>query len=340
MKKHYFPQNGSFYKANLHCHTCVSDGVFTAEEVKKAYKAEGYSILAITDHNIMVDNSHLTEPDFLVLNGVEYNVAMQPYQAPRGSRSSGEFNMIAPTPDTKLIMYQEKYVAYTRSHAYFDKAMRDENEAPYERYYSTECISDMMTGARDAGFFVSYNHPGWSQENYTVYTKYRGMHAMEIYNYGSCYFTNDGHVPQVYDDICKAGNIIYCVATDDNHSDVDRFGGYVMVKSDKLEYTTVVEALKNGEFYASTGATINDIWYEDGYAHITCENAQMIFINSGTTFNGGVHAKGDEALTEASFKLHPLMKYIRFTVVDKNGNFAWSNAYPLDDIRDELEDDG
>ncbi len=338
MKKHFLPQKGTFYKANLHCHTCVSDGVFTPEDVKEAYKAEGYSVLAFTDHNIMIDNTHLSEPDFLVLNGVEYNISMQPYQAPRGSRSSGEFNMIAPPPDAKLIMYQEKYVAYTRSHAYFDKAMRDENEEPYERYYSPECISDMMTRAREAGFFVFYNHPGYSQENYTVYTKYKGMHAMEILNYGSEYFGNRGYAPQVYDDICKSGNLIYCVATDDNHVEEDRFGGFVMVKADKLEYTTVIDALKRGDFYSSSGAVINDVWYEDGYAHITCENAQSIFLNTGTTFNGGVHAKGDEALDGASFKLHPLMKYIRFTVFDKNGKAAWSNAYPIDDIRHELED--
>lgn len=338
MKKYLLPETGNFYKANLHCHTVVSDGIFTPEDVKAAYKAEGYSILAFTDHNIMIDNTHLTEPDFLVLNGVEYNISMKPYQAPRGSRSSGEFNMIAPTPDTKLIMYQEKYVAYTRSHAYFDKAMRDENEEPYERYYSPECISDMMTRAREAGFFVSYNHPGYSQENYTVYTKYKGMHAMEILNYGSDYYFNNGYAPQVYDDICKTGNLIYCIAADDNHVEEDRFGGYVMLRADKLDYTTVIEALKNGDFYSSSGAVINDIWYEDGYVHINCENAQSIFLNTGTTLGGCAHANGDEALTTASFKLHSLMKYVRFTVVDKDKNMAWSNAYPITEFLGEIEE--
>lgn len=336
MKKYLLPEKGSFYKANLHCHTTVSDGIFTPEETKNMYKTKGYSILAFTDHNITIDNSHLTEPDFLTLNGVEYNVAMQPYQAPKGSRSSAEFNFIAPTPDAKMVCYQEKYVAYGRQ--YLDLAMKDENEEPYERYYSPECLNDMIRIAREAGFFVFYNHPRYSQENYTVYSKYKGMHAMEIYNYGSEYFFNDGYAPQIYDDILKTGNIISCVATDDNHSDVDQFGGYVMVRAEKLDYPTVIEALKNGDFYSSNGATIHDIWYEDGYVHINCGEAETVYINTGTTFRDAAHAKEGEAITTASFRLHPLMKYVRFTVIDKNGNYAWSNAYPITEFLDEIEE--
>ena len=35
------PQEGAFYKANLHCHTTFSDGVWTPEQVKKEYQARG-----------------------------------------------------------------------------------------------------------------------------------------------------------------------------------------------------------------------------------------------------------------------------------------------------------
>ena len=337
MKKHFLPESGTFYKANLHCHTKASDGAYTAEVTKQHYKERGYSILAITDHNVMIDNSHLIEPDFVVLNGVEYNINMQPYQAPRGSRSSAEFNFIAPTPDTKLVCFQEKYAKYTTPD-YMARVMKDENEEPFERYYSPECANEMMRIAREAGYFVSYNHPLGSQENYLVYTKYRGMHAMEILNYGGEYFGNHGYAPGVYDDICKTGNIIYCIATDDAHSEVGAYGGYTMVKADKLDYITVMDALKAGNFYSSSGAVINDIWYEDGYVHITCENAQSVYLNTGTTFGGFVHAEGDEPLTKASFKLHPLMKYVRLTVVDKNQNRAWSNAYPIKEFLHEIKE--
>ena len=38
------------YKANLHCHSNLSDGRLTPEELVRAYREQGYSILAITDH--------------------------------------------------------------------------------------------------------------------------------------------------------------------------------------------------------------------------------------------------------------------------------------------------
>ena len=38
------------YKANLHCHSTLSDGKKTPEELREMYKSHGYSILAITDH--------------------------------------------------------------------------------------------------------------------------------------------------------------------------------------------------------------------------------------------------------------------------------------------------
>ncbi len=334
MKKHFLPENGQFYKANLHCHTTVSDGRFTPEQTKNMYKAHGYSILAFTDHNIMIDNSHLTEPDFLTLNGVEYNINMQPYQAPRGSRCSAEFNFIAPTPTTKMVCFQKKYVKYTKPE-YMELAMVDENEEPFERYYSPECANAMMKIARDAGFFVSYNHPLSSQENYLTYSKYKGMHAFEIYNHGSCY-CNTAYAPQVYDDILKTGNMISCIATDDDHSEMDAFGGYVMVKAEKLDYPTVIDALKNGSFYSSTGPEIHDIWYEDGYVHITCSPAVQIMLNTGTTFNTSVGFYNKGPFTEASFKLHPLMKYVRFTVMDEDKKLAWSNAYPISEFLHEI----
>ena len=41
------------YKANLHCHTNISDGRLTPLEVKELYKSHGYSVIAYTDHDII-----------------------------------------------------------------------------------------------------------------------------------------------------------------------------------------------------------------------------------------------------------------------------------------------
>ena len=48
------PKEGNLYKANMHCHTTVSDGKFTPEEIKNMYKARGYHAVAFTDHQVYV----------------------------------------------------------------------------------------------------------------------------------------------------------------------------------------------------------------------------------------------------------------------------------------------
>ena len=37
MRKYLLPESGNFYKANLHCHSIVSDGKLSPAELKKIY---------------------------------------------------------------------------------------------------------------------------------------------------------------------------------------------------------------------------------------------------------------------------------------------------------------
>ena len=74
LKKYLLPHSGKFYKANLHCHSTVSDGELTPEELKKIYKEQGYSILAYTDHDVLISHAELADENFLPLNGYEMEI--------------------------------------------------------------------------------------------------------------------------------------------------------------------------------------------------------------------------------------------------------------------------
>ena len=78
MKKDLLPALPVF-KANLHAHTTLSDGGITPEDLRALYKAQGYSILAYTDHDVLIDQSALCQPDFLALNG--YEIRVEPVHA-------------------------------------------------------------------------------------------------------------------------------------------------------------------------------------------------------------------------------------------------------------------
>ncbi|MBQ5590876.1 MAG: hypothetical protein IIU65_04270, partial [Clostridia bacterium] len=74
MKKHLFSEEGKFYKANLHAHATGSDGVFTPEKMKEEFKKRGYSVLSITEHEILKDYTAFDDEDFIFINGYELSI--------------------------------------------------------------------------------------------------------------------------------------------------------------------------------------------------------------------------------------------------------------------------
>ncbi len=61
MRQYLLPEKGNFYKANMHMHTTVSDGCWTPEQAKEEYKKRGYSIMAYTDHEVMIPHDELND---------------------------------------------------------------------------------------------------------------------------------------------------------------------------------------------------------------------------------------------------------------------------------------
>ena len=208
----------------------------------------------------------------------------------------------------------------------------------YVRKFDPKIISEMMQLGRDNGFFVTYNHPVWSMEDYGDYINYHGMHAMEICNYGSACEGFPEYNPKVYDDMLRGGERIYCIAADDNHNRTafndpkfDSFGAFTVIKAEKLEYRTITKALQAGNFYASQGPEIYDLWVEDGKVHITCSDAERITLTTGRR-RCEMICKVDAPLKEAVFSVLEEDKYFRITVLDEKGHPANTNAYFTDEI--------
>ena len=78
MKDQMLLPEGRAYKANLHCHTTLSDGEFTPQQIKDAYLAQGYSIVAFTDHRHYAHHTELNDEGFLALAGLEVDVTQEP----------------------------------------------------------------------------------------------------------------------------------------------------------------------------------------------------------------------------------------------------------------------
>ena len=339
MKKYLLPQGGRFYKANLHCHSTVSDGSLTPAELKQLYVAHGYSVIAFTDHDIMIPHPELADKDFLPLNGYEMEVNHD-YSIPFSFTKTCHMCLIALEPDNlKQVCWHRSDYLFGNAPSYREQVQFYEEEPDYVRSHTPECINDMMKKGREHGFFVTYNHPAWSLENYSDYIHYDEMNAMEICNYGCLADGYPDYNPQVYDDMLRAGKRIYCISTDDNHNSRDpefmckgSFGGFTMIKAESLDYRTITRALENGHFYASQGPEIRELWYEDGMLHITTSPAERIEFLFGYRKAKSVPAKNGKAVEYACCEVPEDSIYVRVTVVDEKGRHANTNAYFVDEL--------
>ena len=268
MKKYLLPREGQFYKANLHCHSTVSDGRWSPERLKEEYMARGYSVIAYTDHDVLIPHQDLTDGDFVALNGYEMEIDPEPSEGRRSKCCHICLIALDPETTTQVCWHRSRYV-FGNALKWRDKIRFREEEPDYVRSYSHEGISDMMRRGREAGFFVTYNHPVWSLEDRRDYSGYEGMHAMEVCNWGCVVDGYDDYVPQVYDDLLRQGKRICCIGTDDNHNAIeDSFGAFTVIKAPELSYRAITQALQDGHFYASQGPEIHELWVEDGYIHI------------------------------------------------------------------------
>lgn len=336
MKKHLLPESGHFYKANLHCHTDLSDGCLSPEQIKEIYKREGYSIVAYTDHDILIPHhEELSDSDFLALNGWEITFTEPAVSEKHGVKRTCHMCFIAKDPDNikQVCWFHRKHFNKNENRA----NCADEPEFVPE--YTPQSINEAIARAKAAGFFVTYNHPTWSREDYTRYSEYHGMDAMEICNYG-CYCL--GYTEQndrVYDDMLLGGDRIGCIGTDDNHNkhpgtiNWDSFGAWTCIKADKLDYKAITEALTRGDYYASQGPDFVDISYEDGKLTVSTSPVASIAFCTGTRHAAIFGNTDGTPITEAEFTLKENDNYVRVIIRDESGKPAHSRAYFLDELK-------
>lgn len=331
MKKYLISKDGEFYKANLHCHTTFSDGKMTPQEVKDYYKERGYSVVAFTDHCILVPHPELNDDAFIALNGYE-NEQLINQKEPVVRRKDCHVCYIALKQDNVTMPYYSPKSIWGNGKLYKDQVKFNFDHTIETWGYHAEITNRCIELAWEQGFFVTYNHPAWSAEHYNDYSKYTGMNAMEIFNYGSWVGGYQDYVPHVYDDMLRSGKRIYAIATDDNHSAKSSCGGWTMIKAKEFKYEAITDALVRGDFYASFGPEIHELWVEGNEVHVTCSPAKRVLCSFPERRCLIVNKKEGQPVTEAVFTLDMSDGYFRITVVDENDHCADTNAYFTEEV--------
>ncbi|MBE6533994.1 MAG: PHP domain-containing protein, partial [Ruminococcaceae bacterium] len=324
--KVYLDESKSFYKANMHCHTTNSDGNLTPEKVKEEYMKRGYSVVAYTDHEHIINCSHLTDENFLAITSFEMNVPEKGFPWKSDARQfirTAHLNFYATTPDNDLTICTSPE----------DDTMGSEElraGVKYDRLgemriHSPEAISKIIKYAHEKGFLVCYNHPVWSLEFEADYLNYEDLDFVEIYN-TSCEKLGLYAYDNIYDVMVKHGRQVACIAADDNHNSnrldspkSDSFGGWIMINAEKLDYESIIDALKKHNFYASSGPKIYSLTREGNIVTVKTSPARKITKQTEGRNSEGQFANPGELITEARFSVKDNEKTFRITVEDEHG---------------------
>jgi hypothetical protein len=167
-----------------------------------------------------------------------------------------------------------------------------------------------------------------------------GLVGVEVYNAGCELECARGLSAVHWDEALDAGRLLYAIATDDcHHPGFDSAVGWTWVRARERSADAVVDALRRGLAYGSTGPLIHDVAVEDGAVVVRCSAARSVTLLTGRTRGTTIHAgrmgyvldgealerADDGSITAARLEIPNRAPYGRVEVVGAHGGTAWTN---------------
>ncbi len=318
-----------WYKGNTHTHTTMSDGDSTPGLVARWYRNNGYDFLFLTDHNIR------TEIDELQREIDEENQQAQrkPFLLIHGEEVSNN-----------LSREQRRYAVHTAGLDTKTTVGKQEGNTVQE------LLQKSVDGIIAAGGRPSVNHPNflWSLTTDDLFAIKRLRHY-EIYNgHPQVNGSGGGGVPStehMWDQLLTRGKNIFGVAVDDAHHykefrrDLSNPGrGWVVVRARALDTENIMQGLTTGDFYASTGVSLDDLSTTPGKG-IALAIRPHRNEKFSTEFIGrdGKILKTDITMNP-SYDLKPDDLYVRAKVTASSGDHAWTQPVYLVEPEADPED--
>lgn len=172
-------------------------------------------------------------------------------------------------------------------------------------------------------------HPYWMGLTTEDLLKQDGYIGIEIFNYICEELNGKGYSLIYWDELLSYGKKIWGFAVDDAHLNKKHFiadKGWVMVKSRNLTRCEILDAIRNGNFYSSTGPQIYNLNIVDNIIKVEASLEVNIIRFIGSAWRGcSVKPVKENKFSYAEYKIVEDEKYIRVECIDDNGRIAWSN---------------
>ena len=297
-----------WFKGNIHTHTTESDGDAEPEKVVSWYRRHGYDFLVLSDHN------HLTL--------LRYAAGKRRFRRPL---------MIPGEELSARIEVQQRTVPIHINGIGISRVVE-----PINAEDIVPTIQANVDAIREAGGIASINHPNfkWAFGHEEI-SRIEGASLLEVYN-GHPATNSDGgagkaSADEIWDGVLSANRVIFGVATDDSHryhdftpmmSNPGR--GWVIVRATEFSQDAIVDSMRVGDFYSSTGVTLSDLnsSHDGVFLRIEQDNDAVYttrFIGRGGTTLAKVNG------LEAAYEPRGDEGYVRATVRGSTpGARAWT----------------
>jgi predicted metal-dependent phosphoesterase TrpH len=181
-------------------------------------------------------------------------------------------------------------------------------------------LTDAVNAVKEQQGIAILNHPVWTPTRSYFKEIYSqpDLHHMEIHNAltESWGYHDD---LTLWDSLLTNNKIIYGVASDDAHEFPHIAHGWIVVRSQELSKDSLISAIKNGNFYSSTGIELSDIRYDGKVISIESNNGDEIkFIGQNGQLLKTVEGKS------ADYEIDGSELYVRAEILNKNGQKAWT----------------
>lgn len=292
-----FKKDGEWYKGAIHVHTTNSDGKLSPHDAVKLYKKHGYDFMIITEHEKIFDYNSMSTSDFLLINGVEFSV---------GEMSNGiSYHVVAMDIPADFKLKNDK------------------------------CTQSVIDQIRSVGGESIIAHPYWYGMNLLDLLRLKNYIGIEVLNWGCEGDIGGGRgISSVHwDGILSSGRRAYGFAVDDVHYyTYDVAGGWIMVKAPELTKEDIMEAIRRGEFYSSSGPKVSNLEVSEDKIRLECDGARFISFVTMPTLGKRIDAEGDKPLTYCEVDISKDLffggkprGYIRIELEDERGKRCWLN---------------
>jgi len=278
---------GRWIKGNLHTHTTVSDGECPRQQTVDAFADRGYGFLAITDHDVLTSKKDLQKLE-------SHGLAL----LPANEVSANGVHMLHIGARTRVKPLADRQAVITAVNA-------------------------------DAGSLLIVNHPNWFAQfdhcPHNLLQEWQGYAGIEIYNGVIEILEGSPLATDHWDRLLSAGRRVWGFANDDVHKLAHIGIAYNVAYVNQQTPDAVLDALRAGRFYASTGVTISQIIVDAGHTpriRVAAPDADRI-IMYGKDQRRLAFCDGQSMETPYP----PAEPYVRFECLGRGGRCAWTQPF-------------